>query len=69
MISTTPINSTKQVYNRILQTKKSQPKKRNNNKKIQKGGKWSRKYKLSIKCNKSKGFSQKQYCKYSRKNR
>ena len=30
------------------------------------GGKWSRKYKLSINCNKPKGFSQKQYCKYGR---
>jgi len=31
------------------------------------GGKWSRKYKKSINCNRPKGFSQKQYCKYSRK--
>jgi thiol-disulfide isomerase/thioredoxin len=31
------------------------------------GGKWSRKYKKSINCRKPKGFSQKQYCKYSRK--
>lgn len=30
------------------------------------GGKWSRKYKQSINCKKPKGFSQKQYCKYSR---
>jgi hypothetical protein len=30
--------------------------------------KWSRKYKLSINCNNPKGFSQKQYCKYGRKN-
>jgi thiol-disulfide isomerase/thioredoxin len=29
-------------------------------------GKWSRKYKKSINCNRPKGFSQKQYCKYSR---
>ena len=27
------------------------------------GGKWSRKYKKSINCNRPKGFSQKQYCK------
>ena len=32
-------------------------------------GKWSRKYKKSINCNRPKGFSQKQYCKYSRKRR
>jgi len=33
------------------------------------GGKWSRKYKLSINCNRPKGFSQKQYCKYGRKSK
>lgn len=32
-----------------------------------KGGKWTRKYKRSINCKKPKGFSQKQYCKYSRR--
>jgi hypothetical protein len=31
------------------------------------GGKWSMKYKKTINCNKPKGFSQKQYCKYGRK--
>ena len=35
--------------------------------KTQKGGrKWSIKYKKSIDCNRPKGFSQKQYCKYGR---
>jgi thiol-disulfide isomerase/thioredoxin len=29
--------------------------------------KWSTKYKKSIKCNRPRGFSQKQYCKYGRK--
>jgi hypothetical protein len=33
------------------------------------GGKWSLKYKKSINCNRPKGFSQKQYCKYGRKNK
>jgi hypothetical protein len=33
-----------------------------------KGGKWSRKYKRSINCKRPRGFSQKQYCKYGRKN-
>ena len=28
---------------------------------------WSMKYKKSINCNRPKGFSQKQYCKYGRK--
>jgi hypothetical protein len=38
-------------------------------KRVTRGGKWSRKYKKSINCKKPKGFSQKQYCKYSRKRR
>ena len=29
--------------------------------------KWSMKYKKSINCNRPKGFSQKQHCKYGRK--
>ena len=29
--------------------------------------KWSLKYKKSINCNRPRGFSQKQYCKYGRK--
>ena len=37
------------------------------NKKSKRGCKWSLKYKKSINCFKPKGFSQKQYCKYSRK--
>jgi hypothetical protein len=35
--------------------------------KNKRGGKWSLKYKRSINCKRPKGFSQKQYCKYSRK--
>jgi len=31
------------------------------------GGKWTTKYKRSINCNRPKGFSQRQYCKYGRK--
>ena len=31
------------------------------------GGKWSLKYKKSINCNRPKGFSQRQHCKYGRK--
>jgi len=76
--STTSTSSAKHVYNRILQTKKHHKKnnrKTRHNKKMHnnkyknshRGGKWSRKYKLSINCNKPKGFSQKQYCKYGRK--
>ena len=38
-----------------------------NNKSKKKSRKWSKKYKKSINCKKPKGFSQKQYCKYSRK--
>lgn len=32
------------------------------------GGKWSLKYKKSINCNRPKGFSKKQHCKYRNKN-
>ena len=32
----------------------------------QTAGKWSRKYKRNINCNRPRGFSQKQYCKYGR---
>ena len=31
--------------------------------------KWSMKYKKGINCNRPKGFSQKQHCKYGRRNR
>lgn len=91
VVSTVPDSSAKNVYNRILMSKrnkiyrnKTHRNKRHRNKrhrnkthsnkkikyniknKSQKGGKWSKKYKLSINCNKPKGFSQKQYCKYGR---
>jgi thiol-disulfide isomerase/thioredoxin len=50
-------------------TNKRHTNKRHTNKrhKTQKGGKWSLKYKKSINCNRPKGFSQKQHCKYGRK--
>jgi hypothetical protein len=51
-----------QTYKRRITNKRYTTRKR------QKGGKWSLKYKKSINCNKPKGFSQKQYCKYGRKN-
>ena len=41
--------------------------KKHNIRRKQKGGKWSLKYKRSINCKRPKGFSQKQYCKYSRR--
>jgi hypothetical protein len=74
MESTTTTSSAKHVYNRISKTKKHHEtphqktylKKTRHNKKGHRGGKWSRKYKLSINCNKPKGFSQRQYCKYGR---
>ena len=43
---------------------------KNRTKKYKKmGGKWSLKYKKSINCKHPKGFSQKQHCKYGRKNK
>ena len=73
-ISQTKKNYNKRTHNRTHNAKKHSNKrhnKRKNNKRRKtrhKGGKWSKKYKLSINCKKPKGFSQKQYCKYSRKN-
>ena len=49
------INST-QKYSNKSKTRKN----------YKKGGKWSLKYKRSINCRRPKGFSQKQYCRYSR---
>jgi hypothetical protein len=40
---------------------------KNKNKRKQRGGKWSLKYKRSINCNRPRGFSQRQHCKYGRK--
>lgn len=81
--STTPTSSATHVYQRLSSSKKHHKnhdvphknitrkivphKKTRHNRKIHKGGKWSTKYKLSINCKKPKGFSQRQYCKYSRK--
>lgn len=36
-------------------------------KRTRSGGKWTRKYKLSINCKQPRGFSQRQYCKYGRR--
>ena len=71
MISTTQNSSAEHVYNRISKTRKhnkSHPKekKTRHHKKGHRGGKWSKKYRLSINCDKPKGFSQRQYCKYGR---
>jgi thiol-disulfide isomerase/thioredoxin len=81
-ISTTPTSSPDQVYKRLIKTEKQLHKNPRHNKKPhynktrhnkkthkgnKKGGKWTRKYKLSINCKNPKGFSQKQYCKYGRK--
>ena len=46
---------------------KKQPARTRKNKRKQRGGKWSLKYKRSINCNRPKGFSQRQHCKYGRK--
>ena len=68
-ISMNPTSSAKHVYNRIKTKKHHNVRHNTRGKNITKhrGGKWSRKYKKSINCNKPKGFSQRQYCKYGRK--
>lgn len=59
-------------HNNVQKTKKTKSKytkKKNKTrtKRVYSGGKWSRKYKRRINCNRPRGFSQKQYCKYGRK--
>lgn len=67
IISTTPTSSAEHVYHRISQSRRKTRHNKSYNKRGHRGGKWTRKYKLSINCSKPKGFSQKQYCKYSRR--
>lgn len=67
VVSLTPVGSPANVYKRISKTNKRKTKRKTTKRRNQSGGKWSRKYKLSINCNKPKGFSQRQYCKYGRK--
>lgn len=53
--------------NKYLAKKSAKPRKKIHSiTRKKRGGKWSLKYKRSIDCNRPKGFSQKQYCKYSR---
>ena len=54
-------------YNNHNKTKRHNKSRKHNIHRKQKGGKWSLKYKRSINCKRPKGFSQKQYCKYSRR--
>jgi thiol-disulfide isomerase/thioredoxin len=69
VISLTPTSSPLDLYNRIkpISKRKQTNKKKTTKRKQQKGGKWTKKYKMSINCRKPKGFSQRQYCKYGRK--
>jgi len=58
--------SRKMIHKRVKITKKMKSRKSKKSKK--RGGKWSLTYKKSIDCNHPHGFSQKQHCKYGRKN-
>jgi len=63
-------NNMKGGKRKYMSTKnQSQKKRKNQTKRKKKGGKWSWKYKHSIHCKRPKGFSQKQYCKYSFRSR
>jgi len=74
--SNTP-NKNREIDNFVNWINLTTQNKNNNthNKSIKIGGKsskkrkWSMKYKHSINCKKPKGFSQRQYCKYGRKNK
>lgn len=52
-----------------MKTRKHKVGKMTHSRRSHSGGKWSRKYKLSINCRRPKGFSQRQYCKYGRRHR
>jgi thiol-disulfide isomerase/thioredoxin len=52
---------------RKTKSKKSSKKSKRTKRHIRGGRKWSLKYKKSIHCNRPRGFSQRQYCKYGRK--
>jgi hypothetical protein len=54
------------IRRRIRKTRKIGRNNRSISKNSRKGRKWSMKYKKSINCNRPKGFSQKQHCKYGR---
>jgi hypothetical protein len=60
-------NITKSETQSIKKTKTNR--KQNGGTRKMRAGKWSLKYKRSINCNKPKGFSQRQHCKYGRKNK
>ena len=55
------------TYKKPHKTHRRHKRHRKTHRRYQKGGKWSLKYKRSINCNRPKGFSQKQHCKYGRK--
>jgi hypothetical protein len=65
-IKTTNMKGGKKREKRGKGKKVTMKKKNVTKRKNMKAGKWSLKYKKSINCNKPKGFSQRQYCKYSR---
>lgn len=55
--------------NKIYKIRKHQGGTIKNKTRRKRGGKWSLKYKRSIDCKHPKGFSQRQHCKYGRKNK
>lgn len=66
--SSTRKSSSKKQPQSLTRKRKSSSKKSSLSSFFQLGGKWSMKYKKSIDCKKPKGFSQRQHCKYGRKN-
>lgn len=64
---TAPFKSKNNHSKNLLKGGGGSSKSRKHKKRMQRGGKWSLKYKRSINCNRPKGFSQKQHCKSKRK--
>ena len=56
------------LHRPLLSMSMSSRSRKRSKKRGQTGGKWSLKYKKSINCKRPKGFSQRQHCKYGRKN-
>jgi chromosome segregation ATPase len=54
------------ISDRALNQARGKRQRKSRGKRGKKGGAWTAKYKKSINCNRPRGFSQKQYCKYGR---
>jgi hypothetical protein len=66
MVSTSPTSSVHDVFKRMSSKTRKMRGGTLKRRRSLRRRKWSKKYKARINCNRPKGFSQKQYCKYGR---